>query len=80
MGRKRVMRQILDSTMKPATRTCLCCDRPFASTWAGNRICPSCRYFQQGIRHEKDESLLAGNMCDPCFTQHVPVFNRSFND
>jgi len=29
----------------PATRTCLCCGRQFASSWIGNRMCEACQKY-----------------------------------
>ncbi len=26
------------------TRLCLCCRRPFASTWVGHRVCDGCKH------------------------------------
>lgn len=36
------IRQMRAQRMKPATRTCLRCRKPFASTHAGNRRCRKC--------------------------------------
>jgi len=43
-----VRRRIIERQRKP--RTCLMCDRMFASSWPGERTCPVCAYEIERVR------------------------------